>query len=359
MGDERDTGRPPATTVEVHTELSGLANEWDALADRAGAAPFTRPGWIDAWWHAFGRGRLEVLALRREGRLAGVLPLVRSRGVLSSTTNDWMSGYDPPSEDRAAAAALADALFASRPRRVELRHLPRQHPVGEAIRAGAATRRYRLVEGPVERSPYVPIEGDWETYEAGIDRKMRSEIRRRRRRLEEKGDLVVDVTDGAERLAERLDEGFGLEALAWKAQAGTAIVSQRASLQFYLEAARWASHRGILRLAFLRLDGRALAFDLCLEEAGVHYLLKIGYDPAFRQYGPGVILRHAMIARAFSAGLSRYEFLGTDLPFKLEWTQATWEQPWLRAFAASPAGTLDRLQFTRLRPLARRLFKQR
>jgi CelD/BcsL family acetyltransferase involved in cellulose biosynthesis len=352
-GNRRDTGR-----VEIHSAISPLEPDWDDLVDRTGTAPFTRPGWVDAWWHAFGRGRLEILALRRRGRLAGVLPLVRRRGVVSSTTSDWMSAYDPPAEDPEAARALAEALFASRPRRVEFRYLPLGHPVRDSCRATAAARGYRLVDGPMERAPYVPLGGGWETYVAGLDRKRRSELRRRRRRLEEQGELVVEVSDGRGQLDELLDEGFRLEAAAWKGQAGTAIVSDPATVQYYREGAYWADRRGILRLAFLRLDGRALAFDYCLEEAGVHYLLKIGYDPAFRKYGPGMILRHEMLSRAFSSGLSRYEFLGIDMPFKLEWTSSVWEKPWLRAFAPSPSGSFDRLQFGRIRPLVKRVLRR-
>jgi CelD/BcsL family acetyltransferase involved in cellulose biosynthesis len=356
MATTPDTGR-----IEVHSAIAPLAPDWDDLADRTGAAPFTRPGWLETWWRAFGDGlgRLEVLALRREGRLAGVLPLVRRRGRLGSTTNDWMSAYDPPVEDADAAGALAGAAFASRPRRVELRHLHVGHPVRAACRAAAAACGYRLVDGPAERAPYVDLSGGWEDYRAGRDRKLLSELRRRRRRLEEQGTLSLDVEDGSERLAELLDEGFALEAAAWKGQAGTAIVSDPATLRLYREGAEWASRRGILRLAFLRLDGRPLAFDYCLEEAGVHYLLKIGYDPEFRRYGPGVIMREAMVSRAFSAGLSRYEFLGIDMAFKLDWTRSVWEKPWLRAYAPSLRGSLDRLQFTHLRPLAKRALRRR
>jgi CelD/BcsL family acetyltransferase involved in cellulose biosynthesis len=352
MATTPDTGR-----IEVHSAITPLAPDWDDLADRTGAAPFTRPGWLETWWRAFGDGlgRLEVLALRREGRLAGVLPLVRRRGRLGSTTNDWMSAYDPPVEDADAAGALAGAAFASGPRRVELRHLHVGHPVRAACRAAAAACGYRLVDGPAERAPYVDLSGGWEDYRAGRDRKLLSELRRRRRRLEEQGTLSLDIEDGSERLAELLDEGFALEAAAWKGEAGTAIVSDPATLRLYREGAEWASRRGILRLAFLRLDGRPLAFDYCLEEGRVHYLLKIGYDPAFRKYGPGVIMRHDMLHRAFAAGLERYEFLGVDMPFKLEWTQAVWEQPWLRAFAPSLPGAVDRLQFTRLRPRMKRI----
>lgn len=351
MATHRDTGR-----IEVHSAIAPLAADWDDLVDRTGTAPFTRPGWLEGWWRASGggRGRLEILALRRQGRLAAVMPLVRHRGLVTSTTSDWMSAYDPPAEDPQAAGVLADALFASRPRRVEFRLLPLEHAVRAACRATAAARGYRLVDGPVERSPYVALDGGWESYQAGRDRKLLSEVRRRRRRLEEQGSLSVEVMDGRQRLDELLDEGFRLEAAAWKGEAGTAIVSDPATLRFYREGADWASRRGILRLAFLRLDGRPLAFDYCLEEAGVHYLLKIGYDPAYRKYGPGVILRHEMLRRAFSAGLSRYEFLGIDMPFKLEWTQTAWKKPWLRAFAPSLSGSFDRLHFTRVRPRVKR-----
>ena len=38
-----------------------LAEEWDGLADRVGAAPWTRPGWVAAWWRAFGSGRLQIV----------------------------------------------------------------------------------------------------------------------------------------------------------------------------------------------------------------------------------------------------------------------------------------------------------
>lgn len=355
MATHSETGR-----IEVHNAIPPLAADWDDLADRTGAAPFTRPGWLDAWWRAFGDelGRLEILALRRRDRLAGVLPLVHRGGVVGSATSDWMSAYDPPVEDPAAAAALADALFASRPRRVELRYLPLGHPMRTACRAAAAAGEYRLVDGPVERSPYVALDGGWEAYEQGLDRKLRSEIRRRRRRLDEQGELRLEVADGRDRLDALLDEGFRLEAAAWKGEAGTAIASHEATLQYYRDGAEWARRRGILRLAFLRLDDRPLAFDYCLEEAGVHYLLKIGYDPEFRRYGPGIILRHEMLARAFSCGLSRYEFLGIDMPFKLEWTDTGWDKPWLRAFATSPSGSIDRLQFTRLRPLVRRALRR-
>lgn len=43
-------------TVDVHDAIAPLAEGSDALAERAGAPQFARPGWFGAWWPAVGAG---------------------------------------------------------------------------------------------------------------------------------------------------------------------------------------------------------------------------------------------------------------------------------------------------------------
>jgi CelD/BcsL family acetyltransferase involved in cellulose biosynthesis len=181
------------------------------------------------------------------------------------------------------------------------------------------------------------------------------EIRRRRRLLEAQGQLVVRVEDGRERLDELLAEGFHVEASGWKGAEGSAIIAQPQTHQFYREVARWGAERGILRLAFLRLNGHPLAFDLCLEDQGVHYLLKTGYDPAYGKLGPGILLRYEMLARAFANGFTSYEFLGADAPWKQRWTDTCRERMLFQAFAPSLTGTLEWAVITYGWSLAKRL----
>lgn len=345
--------------VETRDTIEPLAGDWDELADRTGAPPFLRPGWIGAWWGAFGGGTLELLALRREGRLAGILPLYRRGAVIRSTTNVHASMFEPLAEDEVAAEELARALFSRGARRVSVFYLAPGGPGLRALRRAAGAARYRLIEGTHERSPYIEIAGDWDAYRARLDTKLLSEVRRRRRRLEAEGRLSLEVADGGERLHELLEEGLRVEAAAWKGAVGTSISSSPETRRFYSEAAAWAAGRGLLRLAFLRLDGRPLAFDYCLEDGGAHYLVKTGYDPEHRGHAPGVMMRHDMIARAFSAGLSSYEFLGHDDSWKLRWTETCRERVVARAFAPSPAGVLNWASVAYARPLAKRLLRRR
>src|SRR5262249_4842271 len=149
------------------------------------------------------------------------------------------------------------------------------------------TAGHRVLRRTLLRSPYIPIAGSWTEYTRQLGGKFLSELRRRRRRLEAQGRLVLQVEDGRERLDELLAEGFQVEASGWKGTAGSAIIARRETQQFYREVACWGAEQGVLRLAFLRLNGRALAFDYCLEDRGFHYCLKTGYDPAYRELGPG------------------------------------------------------------------------
>src|SRR3954470_24948980 len=88
----------------------GLVEEWEDLADRCGASPFVRPGWIAAWSRAFGPDGLEVRVLRRRERLAGVLPLVRRGHRFAFPTNPHTPQFGPLAED---AAARDDLLAAA------------------------------------------------------------------------------------------------------------------------------------------------------------------------------------------------------------------------------------------------------
>ena len=176
--------------------------------------------------------------------------------------------------------------------------------------------------------------------------------------MEERGDLAVSVSDGSEGLDGLLEEGLRIEAAGWKGERGSAILSTPATADFYRAVARWAAERGWLRLCFLRLDGAAVAFDLALETGGVHYLLKTGYDPALARLSPGNLLRREMLARAFDEGLDSYEFLGTNEPWKLDWTGAARPRVLLQFFSPSLAGRTRWAAFAYGRPMARRLLRR-
>jgi CelD/BcsL family acetyltransferase involved in cellulose biosynthesis len=275
--------------------------------------------------------------------------------VLRSPTNEHTPAFDVVASDDSAVRALADTLFGARVRTVTLAPLVGGGAACAGLEAAGARAAYRTAVTPVARSPYIACAPTLEDHERGLSRNLRHDVQRRLRRLCEEGAVTIEVTDGATNRAALLDEAFRVEALSWKGARGTAIASNARTRGFYDAVAGWASARGWLRLAFLRFDGRAIAFQFDLEAGSTYYSLKIGYDPAFDRYSPGKLLAYAMVARAVSTGLATYELLGTDEPWKERWTSTFREYVRVEAYARSPAGAASWAVATHGRRLARRV----
>jgi CelD/BcsL family acetyltransferase involved in cellulose biosynthesis len=340
--------------VETHDHIAAIEREWDDLAGRLDVSPFLRPGWSAVWFECFAPGPALVATIRRGDELAALAPLYRRGRMLHSASNEHTPHFDFLAVDDGAAGELARALLSRRETRLVLDLVDADGPGLRACRSAAAAAGYRSVERIRLRSPHLAIESDWETYVSQLRRKTRYEVERRLRRLRESGSVTFEIADGRERLAELLDEGFGIEGAGWKGEAGTAIQASDETRSFYAGIARWAASRGWLRLAFLRLDGKALAFVFALEQGGTFYALKSGFDPAFHKFGPSTLLRAELVSRAFSAGLERYEFLGADEPWKLEWTRTCHERVRFSAFPPSISGAVRWAVHGPGRDLARR-----
>jgi CelD/BcsL family acetyltransferase involved in cellulose biosynthesis len=336
-----------------------LDSDWDTLADRVGAPPFLRPGWFAAWHRAYGNGTLEVLRVRDEGRLVGVLPVELRDGATLSPTNTHTPVFGAIAASPDAERALARKLLDVAEGRIEFAYVETSSTLlatlREMLRSAKRSERRSVLTEVVARPPYVATAGGWDAYLAGRSRKLLKDIRRRRRRLEEVGTVEVTVHSSVHGLTEALDEFVALEASDWKAVEGTSIGSRGASRRFYAEIAHWAARRGWLRLIFLRLDGRPVAAEFDLECGGSLYALKCGFDSEYRSFGPGQLLNHDCIKMAFDGGLSSYEFLGTDEPYKMFWTDTTREQVRVRSFRRTVSGDLAALARHHARPLARRL----
>jgi CelD/BcsL family acetyltransferase involved in cellulose biosynthesis len=333
--------------LQVRAPSPQLAREWDALADGLAVVPFLRPGWITAWSRAFAPEGLRLLCARRDSELVGLVPFLEHRGVVRSPTNWHTPVFGWLARDDEVRAVLAANLVARVRTRLDLSFLDADDPMLAAIQAAARATGRRTISRAIMHSPYVMLEGtDWGSYRASLSRSTRREAERLLRRLGEKGDVQVEFGDGDRELETLLTEGFALESSGWKRQRGTAIESDRATRDFYAEVAAWAHERGELLLAFLRLGDRAIAFDLCLEATGATYVLKGGFDPELRRFGPGMVLTYESLKRGFERGTRSYELLGDADRYKLAWTRHTRQRCRLQVFGKAPSAYLNRLAWS-------------
>jgi CelD/BcsL family acetyltransferase involved in cellulose biosynthesis len=337
------TPSPRVLEVTDRATFMALAPEWNALVEATANEPFYRHEFLRIWIDDFApEARLRVLTLRDEqGRLSAALPLMAERGSLygvptrqlSATANPHSCRFDLVAREPAeAAAAFLAHLRADKSwdvlRLIDVPEGGAGWSLHEAAQAGG------LPVGTWEslQSPYIPLPSSWEAYQASLPSKFKANCRRRRRKLEEKGRVTVERVEGGLGLEAKLEEGFALEASGWKGQRGTAMAQDTRTRGFYSELARAAAYDGRLALYFLRLDGRAVAFQFSLEYGGRYFLLKPGYDETLGECSPGQLLMEDVLRDCIGRGLREFDFLGPDMTWKRDWTDKVRRHTWLYVF---------------------------
>lgn len=343
--------RIASAIVELNDRAAfmALAREWNALVDETGGEPFYRHELFRIWIDNFApRLKLRVLCLRDPGgALSAVLPLVERRskiyGVpvreLTSASNSHSCRFDLIARDADAAAEAFFAHLAADPD-WDLLRLIDVPETGAAMRlfAQAEDRRWPAGKWASLQSPYVPLPKTFDELKQGLQSKFKSNLRRRRKKLEEKGAVTFERYTGGPELESKLEEGFALEQSGWKGEAGTAIAQDSATRGFYTELARQAAYDGKLSLNFLRLDGRAVAFQFGLEHDGRYLFLKPGFDESLKECSPGQLMVEEVLKDCVARGLREFDFLGPDMVWKRDWTSLRRMHNWLFVFRDSRFG---------------------
>jgi len=324
-----------AEWITDEERFGALAEPWDRLAGPMGS-PFALHRWYQAWWGAFGApGALRVLALWDGDRLAGALPLRQVGGELH-----WLANWHTPATaplhdgDEVLDRLVREAVGAKR--RLLLRPLPADGPTTRRLQAGGAEAGSLVTLEDDQVSPFVALDGTWEAYRQEKRRKW-SEAERKERKMGRDHEAILSIVEAPDDLEGQLARGFAVEASGWKGRAGTAIVSSPDTERFYREIAASFAAAGELALSEIRLDGRCVAFDLCLLHQERLYLLKTGFDESFGRLSPGLVLRQLVIRRCFALGLRTHELLGDESEWKARFQTGERRYASLRLMPRAPA----------------------
>lgn len=293
-------------------EMSERLCDWADLAERA-AEPngFLEPGFaLPAARHFPARSRPRfVLVWKRTGeagarRLVALFPIVPLGFSLgAATARGWLhkqAAQATPLLDRdcaeEAAAALLDwfAGHRSGAGAALIPETPMSGPVFAAFtRAARATgREWRVLERR-ERAALASGGDPEEIWTRMSSRKALSEMRRRRRRLEEAGELKCVVYSSPAEIPRATEDFLALEASGWKADRG-ALLGHPSLATFVRSATRLLAREGKIRIHSLELAGKPIAMGVLIESGSRSYFWKIAYDESLRAQAPGVQLVYAV-----------------------------------------------------------------
>jgi CelD/BcsL family acetyltransferase involved in cellulose biosynthesis len=352
-----ETGYPSGVTIVDRPAFMLMEKEWNALVETTSDQPFYRHEYLRSWMdHFVPDARLKILTGHdHAGKLVAALPLVADRGFLYglpvrrlvSPTNVHSYRFDLIAADSRSAArtffrALADDDTWDVIRITDV-------PVGgnawdlydAATEAGFPTGAWES-----QRSPFVPLPPSYDVLESRLSAKFKANLRRRRRRLAERGAISVEHVTGGVELQARLEDCFALERSGWKGRRGSAAAQSARTRGFYTGLAHHAARGDYLSLSFLRVAGKAIAAQYGLSRRGVYSLVMTCYDEAFGEYSPGHLLLEDVLKRCVAGGLSEFDFLGCDLGWKLDWSPIVRSHHWFFIFRDTRTGrTLQKAKF--------------
>lgn len=389
--------------VEGRDAFVQLERAWnDALAKGPRDEPMLRHEWVRAFIENFAPGAtLRTFVARAGKEIAAAVPFIETQERGADTCFVPMTTWSIPVNDHSQRGGVLlgrrweegldliwETVQQQRWDRLRLRDLP--EGAGEwKLREMAKGAGFPCGLWVSQRSPYLALprieapsagleapsqkpkkqkleklpasDARYEQVEAALDSKFRQNLRRRRRRLAEKGEVKYVLLDGkdAKALDEALADFFTIEASGWKGQGGTAIAQRPELVGFYTQVARDAAKRGALALGFLELGGKRIAAHLSIVHGGRHFLLKLGYDESLHEFSPGQQLVSDAIRDACGRGLREFDFLGPCMDWKLDWESRLRAHTWLTIFRPTPKGKLvHEARFT-VWPVLRKLFKGR
>ncbi|BBU61295.1 hypothetical protein MSC49_12300 [Methylosinus sp. C49] len=292
--------------------MSERVRDWAELVSRA-IEPngFLEPGFaLPAARHFPAKSRpLFVTVWRRAGvqgarRLVALFPIVAPGFSLgAATARGWLhkqAALATPLLDREcaeeAAAALLDWFAGNRSGAgaVLIPMTPMSGPVFAAFtRAARATGRDWRVLDRHERAALLAGGDPEEVWTRMSSRKALSEMRRRRRRLEEAGELKRVVYSTPAEIPRATEDFLALEASGWKAERG-ALLGHPSLATFVRSATRLLAREGKIRIHSLELAGKPIAMGVVIESGARSYFWKIAYDESLRAQAPGVQLVYAI-----------------------------------------------------------------
>jgi CelD/BcsL family acetyltransferase involved in cellulose biosynthesis len=321
-------------------------------------------------WVCLGQGKaLRILVVKNGAEPIAIAPLMVSHGRLYGlkvrqiesigTVHSQRFDFIVARHAREAYRAIWKHLLKEPPRWDILRlcQLPAGSRTIEELPKLAAEDGFITGLWHSGDSPYLPLSGTWDSFMKSLDAKHRANLRNRLKRLERLGKVALEAAPYDDRLKEALEEGFRIEAAAWKGRAGTAIRSCPELRHFYTKFAEQAAKRGWLRLYFLTVDQRRIAFHYSVCFKDKLYLFKPGYDPAYAPYSPANLLCYMVVRDAFERGVAEFDLLGEAEPWKLDWTTTTRPHFWFFVFPHTLRGRfLSSVKFVML-PHLRRMYR--
>ena len=305
------------------TDLKKIKDEWQQL-ESLFESPMLQYDWYFSCINTLCAEKdLHIIVIRINDEIVGIAPLCINKthefkrleligsSVLYESSNLLY-------KDLASLQKLLQAIAKQKLPTVLLR-MPDNNEFDGALRKLNRLRSLNIKK-PSASANYISVSSDWSSYIKQQPSKKRSNLKRRRKCLDNLGDVTFDISSPDDsKLIQSLQTAFIIEDNSWKGRNNSSLLKKQPLLEFFTKYLRSCSKKSKLRLCFLLLNGKKEAMHIAIEHANTLWILKISHSDELAHCSPGIQLANETIKYCFDNKLAAYEFLGSAEDWQEIW----------------------------------------
>lgn len=321
--------------------LCDLRDEWQELFNRATAEPFLSWEWAATWQQWIGQQKaVRILCARQNDRLVGILPLseetqklngwpirIKELSFLGSGYGgaDYLDILAESHNQQAVAQSFAEHLKRSEQLDLlEFESISSDSRIIQALkRELPETKKLKLEVNPEYVCPQVVLSDGWEATLKSSRR--RDNFKRRLKALKAIDGFEYRAINKPVDAVGAFERFCSLHDARWHEHGGSEATGHESLRSFHRELVIRFAEAGLLHFDELWIQGKCIASIYGFNHGLRFYFYNSGYDPAFRNLSPGLVLLGLSIESACQRGIQSYDFLRGEEPYKFDWATSTRE----------------------------------
>jgi CelD/BcsL family acetyltransferase involved in cellulose biosynthesis len=321
------------TLIDTLEFPTALRSDWNRLA---GEMPLHRWEWYQPWWQAYRQAhqQLNILVVHHQQHgICGIAPWYLDRSFAMGKSlrflgdneicTDYQSVLFDPRHHEQVTNTISEWLLTTgrgcwdlldwrgkAAHDTELEMLSHQ-----LERAGANV--YRI---PLENSWRVELCPTWEEFiKTRLSSGRRDKIKQLERKYFRTERVQLQLLEKPEQIDEFLEILIRLHQSRRQELGEPGCFASQAFTAYHRIVMQNFAEEGRLRLGYINLDGTPAAAIYGFVGNGIMYYYQSGMDITRHRDKPGWLCQMAMIKQAISAGLTHWDFLRGDEPYKASW----------------------------------------
>ena len=315
--------RPPKLSAAVTVRIASNFDDpivaperWNRLLARGPTESVNLTyEWQRNWWESFGRGKLLLIVVERNGRPACIAPWFVEHGMVFNICPedqlDFVGRLSGPNEIEALFRYVLEAVPEFQG--LKLYFIPQSSPTTEFLKAAANRLDLACFEENAFPSPRLDLAAE---PELAIRHTRKKSLLRHENYFHRMGNLQTHHMSAASEIIPHLEEFFAQHIARRSATPSPSLFAEPKQRDYYHRIVNTIGPKGWLRFSRIDWNGRAIAFHFGLSYRG-RYLFGIpSFDIELAQHSPGEVLLRQLLLAAIEEKATTFDFGIGDEAYK-------------------------------------------